>query len=474
MKKILSLLVFMATLSKSYSSQNKTFRSLELNSNVSFAFPLDKLNYINSDETALKYNMGFTLNTMHFTMTANCSMPAEDLKTIANEDFDQWKNRLKQTWGIQYRHSSIYMNLDFLAGTLRFSKGISRLKNPVISVPSPLSGSTTMGAGISPSLPSASSAETPKALAFVISPGSLTNFLPVVQFGILETGENFSGIYRRFSTKIVPSLSLSLCMGFFCHGHENNSSWFQNQRYYREKKYLAMEGSANFSWNIFSISCAVGIHENPFGKPLVWSRISHVFQAGNFSLGIATFFSDPQLISSSGTFINTREQIFINPQYRIYSGKNSIHLGFTAGASFRETKTRFREKYNDYNGKASVRFTARGFSTQLNGGTNYSTENGIYEYSGGIKISVPFRNFTLGSAFSFKNEDETKNTWSGEFYLNCRKGLLKNASAGFSIKENLGEKSWNSDIGIKFRHRKKFCTINGTIALAFKKNRNSS
>lgn len=408
---------------------------IEFYSGNNFKFPVKD----GKENFSLKYDSGSKLKIHGLTAIWVAGIGTETFHDIASSSFSEFETMQKYRYGIKYSVATKFAATEFLAGTLHFSQGISRLKHPSFYVPGALKKPSLLTPGISPALPSWTSAKTPLSAAISISSGNKNSVLPTFQFSILETKEFYASAFKRFSAPLIPNASISLSGGLFEYGRENTSAWFQKQKYFSEKKRGAVETEVNFVFPHFRISGAAGMHESPFGGNFCWARLQNFILLGDFLLHSFHYIADKSLITVDKSENRIRTQTGINPQYTFWIGKNSASIGILFYSAERQTTEKIPTCFNEYCAKTALNVSSGKFKISSNASFLYSTEKNEKEYSTQIKASRNFKSSSANATFSYKKEDSGKNTFSLASTVYPKKIIIHQAGIGFSLAENEGE-----------------------------------
>ena len=408
---------------------------IEFYSGNNFKFPVKD----GKENFSLKYDSGTKLKFRGLTAIWVAGIGTETFHDIANSSFSEFEAMQKYRYGIKYSAATKFAATEFLAGTLRFSQGISRLKHPSFYVPGALKKPSLLAPGISPALPSWTSAKTPLSAAISISPGNKNSVLPTLQFSVLETKEFYASAFKRFSAPFIPNASISFSGGLFEYGRENTSAWFQKQRFFSTEKRGAAETELNFIFPHFRISGAAGIYESPFGGNFCWARLQNFILLGDFLLHSFYYIADESLITADKSENRIKTQAGINPQYTFWIGKTSASAGILFYSAERQTIERLPSDFNEYCAKTALNISSGKCKISSSASFIYSPEKNEKEYSAQIKASRNFKSSSANATFSYKKEDSGKNTFSFASTVYPKKIMLHQAGIGCTLAENEGE-----------------------------------
>ncbi|MBQ0040082.1 MAG: hypothetical protein KBS64_06625 [Treponema sp.] len=445
----------------------KVPKQTELYSAANLTVPVHE-GYMIRDISKLKYNCGIKLDTGPLTATAGFILSNTELAQLPSMPLDE---NTSHNMGVGLKLAGQDTKIEVLCGNLGFSRSISRLKSPAYSFPSPLKTFSPFQPGISPSLPSFSSTNETISFAATVTPiGKMTSIvLPVIQFAFLDSGEKFISTYKKFTTAIVPSVTLGMTWGVFSHENDYSSTWFQNRKYYERSDWYCGEGLMNFSWSHLRTSTVAALCQNPSGGSSTCIRSQFQFLADSFSASLYIFRSDLDVITSNGSEPHVKEQLFFNPQYRFYTSRGLLSLGISAGISEKQTKTRIHLPYKIYQTKGTASYDNRLIELSLTGGISYSTEDLYYEYNGSMKVGFAFGKFKPVTTFSYSNESILRNTYTIKENFNFRNSPIPSINAELTVTEKEGNLKWNGEMGINFKLKKKGLSLNGKFNLCVKK-----
>lgn len=104
---------------------------IEFYSGNNFKFPVKD----GKENFSLKYDSGSKLKIHGLTAIWVAGIGTETFHDIARSSFSEFETMQKYRYGIKYSAATKFTATEFLAGTLHFSQGISRLKHPSFYVP---------------------------------------------------------------------------------------------------------------------------------------------------------------------------------------------------------------------------------------------------------------------------------------------------------------------------------------------------
>ncbi len=455
MKKKILLLIFCTIFPR-------IFASVEFVSDSVFKFPMEDSRF-NGDEFSLRYNSGVKFSAENFQFVWFGGIGTTKFPELAQSDATEFFEMNKKVYGAKYEFLSQFVSWNFLAGSLVYANGISRLKNPKFTVPGALKNPSLLSCGMSPSLPKLSTAEQKFSAAVSVEIRNEKIVLPALQLACFESGELYFSSFRRIAFPMAKNASVSFTGGFFELSRENSDSWFQKKKFFAEKKYFAAEGECNLVFKNFRLAAASGIHENPFGGSASWFREENFLFLGDFTLHSFFYCADDFLITANGSEPRVKNQFCLNPQMSFWVGKRLFSAGILVYSSERKSDAKKSVEYGERKAKAAVSMESarRKISASVSAAKSELEEDA--EFSAQIKFSHQFANFSIADSFSVKNEDATKNTYTFSQYFYPKKNRC-NASLGISVVDKDGEFSFSPNAGATFRGGKK---IKWNIKTAF-------
>ncbi|MGN0730150.1 hypothetical protein [Treponema sp.] len=420
---------------------------IEFYSGSTFKFPLKE----EKGNGTVKYDTGAKFHFGNVSAAWISGIGTETFHSIASSSPSEFEKLQKYRYGVKYRLPLKDVNMDFLAGTLCFSQGISRLRRPSFYIPGALKEPSLLAPGISPALPSWTSGKTPAAASAVFSPAKRHSVLPTLQFSVLETEEVYASVFKRFSAPFIPSASISFSGGLFEYGRENTTSWFQKQRAFTTEKRAALETEANLVFPHLRISTAAGIHESPFGGNCCWARSQNFILLQDFTLHFFYYIADAPLITADRTESRTKRQAGINPQYTFWFGKTSADTGLLFYTAEKLTDKTIPETVKDHGTKAALNISSGIFRLSSSAGIIHYGESGGKEKSAQLKLNWKLRNFSAAANCSYKKEENGKQTGTFTAGIYPQKILMTQASAGLSLSELNGNFQLTPTAGVGFK-----------------------
>ncbi len=464
------------------------FFNLHLKNTGTFCFsPEEKSTYSGALGTYLNFNCvslrGFTT----IPQTPLTDFPA----LFSSRDFASifTKNR----WGADIQLFKKTLNVR--AGSLSFSRSISRLKNPVPYLSSsPVVKSFTSTSGIGTSLPSLSSTKKPFAVYSALNLFSIK--LPFAfQTAFCPEDEAFS---VSANTKIIFSkrIYLKTYATFSSNILENNSSYIKRQNAaFQKGRFSAFSLENSFTSPALKINFNAGLHQNPGSKNILWLNSKLRFTAGQFRLDAGAY-AIPQtpgkvtavpLISTDSSIIKTVEQTFINPQV-IFLFKNNatLTLGIAASQTQKIAGTTkiallnvaritagllFEQK--DFTLKSN--FTAGNFLLEGTPPTKSTTPDTFYE--GSLSANKNAKNFRANFSSKYRHyppsdkTDDTRQEFSADAGASFGKSRCIKLTAGWDSTIKNGEKTASEySLGAAWSFKKKY--FSSTVKVTFSQKSN--
>ncbi len=344
------------------------------------------------------------------------------------------------------------------AGTLRFGKGLSRIKKPSLASAAPLRKLSLLAPGISPSLPGFRSTPTPFALALSCKPSALTQGFPSMQFAYFENGDKAASLFKEidFSSRPASKLSVAATAGSFTYGRKLSSAWFPQDRYIPKARYGAADIEVCLSLaDLFRSSSAFGMTENPFGglaSSFFWTRTQDSFHIKCFTLNAAVFYSqNADMLLPTGKKLNIKSQTQFNPQFNFALPIGLVRAGVEIEKTERLSSGKINSLYNDYALKAALSYRygraqldahwnrkltgkKHAVSYQVRLAFRYSALPCTYRATAGYSISAKGQTVTCTQTLEFPHELLSSIKFSGtlSFKDGQYDGGRFTASAGFS------------------------------------------
>lgn len=431
------------------------------------SFPLDSSPW----EAKLSYNAGakFKIGSLSVNLIAGMKSTAlGDLSDTPSMKYSALKNI---RGGAKYSFNTSWICLEAAAGMLSFGLGAGRLKNPVFSVSSALTGAAAPGPGVSVNLPSWTSSQRPLAAALKVSGGERLSFLPTIQVALTAEGEVYTSVFKRFSSGCLTSGSVSVTGGIFDYGKSIPSTWYFDEPYYTAKKRFSLEAELNLTFPHFRVFAAGGAAENPFGAaPYFWGRAKFCVIFDALSVYAYLFGARPETIYAGGKQSGTALQAGINPQYTLWFGKKSLKTGFLFFASLGRDDGEF---YDEFKARSDIVFSAVKYKLSTYVNVTRDTRESFFEGSARIKLTVYLDGVTLNQSFTYKRTTKKrKNTYSLNFSAAPAKSkdISNSLSAALSVTEaGGGLYSMSASLRSSVKWSSDLFSVTGNFALKFSK-----
>lgn len=271
------------------------------------------------------------------------------------------------------------------AGTLTFSRSVSRLKNPTPStIANPLKKSFGFSAGIGSSLPTLTSAVKPLAVSASLS-------IPQKRWGIPLEAQFAAAkddmACAAFSFSVRPAKYISVQSAFtagrfLAHASSTTKKLLANTAaFFDETQLFAASWESAFRSPFLKANLSVGFHQTPFAAGFspcaVWIKATArtTFRAVLLDL---SFFSVPTvsatprtvpLVGASASICRTVSQFGINPQVQFDLPRAAtLRLGIHALTEQKILNTRAAEWYGTLKWSAGFAYESRPFTAKLTAG----------------------------------------------------------------------------------------------------------
>lgn len=257
------------------------------------------------------------------------------------------------------------------AGNISYSRAVSRLKNPVPSLPStPLSKGFYFSSGISSSLPTLASTEERLSL-FCEADLSKQNIPITMQTAYIDDKTVLSSLGIKIKFTRYTRFQTYLSGGRFY--LENKSSYLsKNSCSFDGEWRYAISWESSFISPFLKVNMLAGIHQSPWNNNSIWISSKLRTGAGPFLVDLGWFAIPTEkdsplaapLISANSSVIKTVEQAYVNPQLIMLAHPNlSLRLGITASETWKITGSSSVASINV--GKASFGILAETKSSSL-------------------------------------------------------------------------------------------------------------
>ncbi|MCR5217641.1 hypothetical protein [Treponema sp.] len=357
-------------------AEKNFIRSLNIQTGISDSFSDSK------KEHQLTWDSGFKLTSLPFTLTA----------FYGKEDF---------RWGIESRINQKYLFFDtkILAGFLKHSGAVSRLKSPLPASFSPLKSPLLPSQGITSSLPGLNGSCREFSTAIYFSPGTLSRHFPSIQAAFIPHKEFFFNLNKNLPFFFKGNLTAGITGGLFRHGYKATSQWFLKRLPYKEDYYGAGEILLNINLPAIKSSAAFSIFQNPFGTPAKALTLTDSLILENFTLNALLYFADEDLISASSSQSLTKMELKINPQY-LFTIKNAqLNTGLSLEKTYSPSPSSSI--------KAALQLTAEKRKASLT--FSRSRQKKKASYSSRLLLTVPVLKIKNSISFLYKYSDSKEN-----------------------------------------------------------------
>lgn len=371
-----------------------------------------------------------------------------------------------------YSLFKIPINIKF--GNLTFSGVSSKLNSPSLSsYVSGFSNSVSNLRNFSVSLPTISSSQ--KDLAVSVS--SFLKFKEIllknITFSVFcdENLKFAAGINSEFdflNNKFEVAYSV-----LFSKVSRTEDLWNLEHKVFPETQVISSLFETKFASKYFDSTFSVNIYENPFGKADFCFTTQNKLKVRFFSVGFQGFFtSADEILTSSGKYLQVRQQYKIIPQIKILFSKNFL-INFGISGLIEEKKYSVFEDSN-YFAKFSngIEFKSLNNSTKVSVSISdlifSSSESEIFSKSKiGINLKsyfYKFLNSLVSINFSYFPRTEFQE-FSGESSAYFAGYFFKDkklrSSAKINIEFNSDKvKSLKPEISISYRNKFKYISLN--------------
>ncbi len=308
------------------------FCNLNLKANGTFAFSSDSKN-------TGEFVFGSYVNSNFVSLRAFTNVPKtqfSELKTLISENnFSSLFTKKRYSADIAFFKKSV----NFKAGSISYSRSVSRLKNPAPVVPyNPVVKSFNSTAGIGVALPTATSTKKTDSFYFCFDLFRLK--IPFMAQGSFNPEEKSCLFSLNSKFNFTRRIFLQSFATFSSDILENNSTYLKQQNStFTGGRFCAFSLENIFCSPFFKLNFYSGLHQNPLEKSVFWINARSRCTAGQFLLD-ASFYAIPSainsikavpLVSTDSSIIKTTYQFSLNPQVIFLTkNENSITLGITA------------------------------------------------------------------------------------------------------------------------------------------------
>lgn len=384
-------------------------------------------------DSKIKIDSGLKLNFSNLMAFLSLGIPSTAFSDFSAEygafnNWDDFNQKTNLRYGCYFNvPGNEYFNMKISAGTLVFGNGITRLRNPTLSVSSGLKSPNLPPPGIGASLPDVSSAEKPFSLSLDFSPKMALRFMPEIEFGATSEKEFYASVFKNFSVPVLGSIAMALNVGSFVYGKDYSDSWMQICRPFLEDRFLSGNLEFYLSRKNLKMFLSLAATQNPFGGFQLWSRGSASFVSPALVVNSAFFVSDYSLVTASAQRPHVLLELQLNPWGRFSVGNSRLNLGLFFQLSAKETDKIIPENFFDFVFQFDGNMKTSGRTNSLNASYRYSTLDGGWSFGAGTSFSVLREKFSVGANASYKLENE-KSTMQAGLSFSPKKSMLNSVS----------------------------------------------
>lgn len=429
---------------------------LQLYTGISATAPLE----YDLDEYKFKYNVGVKVKFGALSVNVIDGMATTSAKDLSGMSFSGFLERQKVRYGASYALSTPYVNVEASVGALRFSQGVSRLKNPLFSFSSALTKPSAPGAGISVSLPSWASAAKPLAAALEISGGERLAALPAVQLAATREGEFFGSVSKKFSARHLPSGSASVTGGIFRYGKSASDT----------RRGISLDAELNLTFPHFRLFTAAGLSKCSRDATYFWRRARCYIPIGDFALHMFVFGVDPKAVYAGGKQPGTALQAALNPQYTFWFGKLSLGTGVLLYAALKEDAEPSVVRYTEYKGRCDISLSAPKYKLAFCGKVSCDTsKDRNLDCYAKLALTNYLDSMRIASYVTYKRvyekADFAKSTVTASCSFSPKDFALKAAGIKASFTQKPGEASLSASAVTKFEFTAGFFKMSVQITI---------
>jgi len=418
------------------------FRYVEFKESASINLPLLE----SEDEKSLAFDAGLSLVGSFFQIRGFITLPETDFFTLKNTTYKNVPTLFEnQRYGAEFHLDDFFFPFSLKAGSLSFSRSLSKLTSPAPSSTSPLTAGFSTATGLAPSLPTLSSTQKP--LSASVSLSKKHSRLSV-KSDLSATEEGNPAFNAGIFYKLNRASSLGLSFTTTCTTLENTSSTLEKAGGSFEKGqflFSCLEAFALFPH--LKVYGVASLNQNPYGSEALWFRSKIRFITGNLLVDagffiIPTAASNPRtapLVTASSNICRTTQLYMINPQIQFYISPKA-HTTFRAGAFVQYQEKILSDRYASVaeliKTGAGIKIENSGFSFKadtsatniplsVTAGATPSALNDFY-YDGGISFTMSKKDFRFVSSLGIKyypphqelRTIDEKRLYSASFSLN--------------------------------------------------------
>ena len=348
-------------------------------------------------DTALKEDAGIGIEWQNF----------EGIFGIGITDSNTWEDPILR-YGAEcsFTIPGIELDCGIRIGTLKASGAISRLSSPALSAGTALHSSPEGSGGISATLPSFNSSESPLSVNADFSLGVGKGKIQLMGFANMEK-EWAASLSCNCIPSWAKSFSASFTGGSFVHSRKAGTSWFYDRALYPEDNYLAFMGEVNLKAGIFSTSTSASCYEDPFGGMRLWLRTLNSFEFNKWSIHTGLFLCDSELITTSGSRPCVRTQFYINPELSLGPVKKRFRIGLLFYDSMKISTDALRIPYSIYTVRGDLSYSTPDFSFKSSAYWTLDELNEKSKFWANTSFSYRIALFRGGTSITAQVEDGT-------------------------------------------------------------------
>lgn len=341
MKKLLHLLItlFLLQAFSAFGSSKKDFFSfLELDSGFTFNIPKTAYEKNDAELSTFQFNYGANLRLLPLDLRFYQGTYVSTFREIRSLSSDSFSESFKPcSWSVLLEADKLpffnQLPLKLYAGTLSYSKAISKQRNPAFyKLPSPFISGLEVNKGIGITQASKYASSKPISVALSYNKGAffIEGAYSFDCNAFLSSG--FTIVARDF-LKISTVVSLST----FDAGNACSDSWMQPKPFFSNEKYHTGYLETAVSMPLLKTKLSCLLIQNPAGTLRSCQTAEILFHYGLFSISGGVFISDSvffqdylPVLTAGNSFEKTLFQLRLTPQIEFFTKqKTRIKTGFT-------------------------------------------------------------------------------------------------------------------------------------------------
>ena len=422
------------------------------------------------------FAQSFDFSKEEFTISSKVNLPFLEIRGAVKPSLD-WN------YGLSFSSKKLTpkVPVTIKIGNLYGGGSLSKLNSPALySSLSPFTSSSVKAGGLDVSLPQYNNFSYPQSYYFDIAIKPEI-FVKQINFGLFykDNKDSGSSITTSAGVKIAPGKKIDLSYyftgGLYPYKKNGFTTWFSQERFYKEGKHLCFNNQLSFSAGGFSSLLIASTYQSPFGDFLNTWRVENVLKLKHFTFNLNCFYNpNEKVITSSDKKLKPLLQINGGGQYKCITGTKkpvSVILGInTLG------EVNLLEKTHSLKNTAGIQYSGSVFSGKIATDINFK----LTEETEGIKAifsdgaieasnSFYFNNLTsaLTGKFTF-TPDAKKTKWTftekagiSFEYENSGGNISFTNKNQISFTQKTGESknkiSFTSTLSVKFQFR--FCSL---------------